>query len=367
MKTAPSRMPLIDALKAVASQLVMLHHIAIYGPLAAAGALHFPELSGWFAEYGRIAVQVFLVIGGFLAARSLSPDGRALAGNPLPLIGRRYLRLVLPFLVAITFAVIASAIADQWMSDPAVPERASFGQWLAHALLLHGVLGADSLSAGVWYVAIDFQLFALFALLLWAGRRPLGVLAGVLGIALLSLFWFNRHAELDNWAIYFFGAYGLGAAAWWASTRGRLHIWLGVIATVGVAALVEDFRLRIALALVVALLLGFSRRSGLLERWPDNPLLAWLGRISYSVFLVHFPVLLLLNGLFSMGGSEGGMSVLVTLIATWVTCVWAGSLFHHWIEAPSARWRLPFRLPRPALPQRFSLRHQAARSAADRG
>ena len=32
--------------------------------------------------------------------------------------------------------------------------------------VLHGILGVDSLSAGVWYIAIDFQLFALTALLL---------------------------------------------------------------------------------------------------------------------------------------------------------------------------------------------------------
>ena len=45
----------------------------------------------------------------------------------------------------------------------------------------------DSLSAGVWYVAIDFQLFALFALLLWCGRgRPwLSVLLVLVTIGVL--------------------------------------------------------------------------------------------------------------------------------------------------------------------------------------
>ena len=43
-------------------------------------------------------------------------------------------------------------------------------QFLAHALLLHSLLGMDALSAGVWYVAIDFQLFTLFVAVLWLAR-----------------------------------------------------------------------------------------------------------------------------------------------------------------------------------------------------
>lgn len=359
MKTA-SRMPLIDALKAIASQLVMLHHLALYGPLAGAAALHFPELSGWLSDYGRLAVQVFLVVGGFLAARSLSPDGRALAINPLPLIGRRYLRLALPFLSAIALAIICSAIADHWMDDPAIPDRAGFGQWLAHVFLLHGVLGAESLSAGVWYVAIDFQLFALFALLLWSGRSRWGVLLAVGGMMALSLFHFNRDSGLDNWAIYFFGSYGLGVAAWWASAPGRLRLWLGLIATIGVAALVEDFRIRIALALGVALLLGVARQRGWLTRWPESRLLGWLGQISYSVFLIHFPVLLLINGLFALSGGDGDITVGLALLATWACCLWAGAAFHRWIEVPSANWRLPFSLPAYAVLRR--LRQGAVRA-----
>lgn len=38
---------------------------------------------------------------------------------------------------------------------------------MAHALLLQGIVG-ESLSAGVWYVSIDFQLFADTVLLLAA-------------------------------------------------------------------------------------------------------------------------------------------------------------------------------------------------------
>lgn len=334
------RMPLIDALKAVAALLILLNHFSSYGPLAEAARNHFPLVFNWFFEYGRMAVQVFLVIAGFLAARGLSAQGQALATPPLALIWKRYLRLVVPYLAAIGLAIIAAAIADHWLDDDAIPARATFTQWLAHATLLHGLLGIDALSAGVWYIAIDFQLFALMALLLWSGRVRIVAPALVLAVATASLFWFNRDASWDNWALYFFGSYGLGAAAWWASERKQMSAWLGVMLTIVVAALIVDFRLRIALALAVALLLGFGRRSGLLEQWPNARPLAFLGQVSYSLFLVHFPVLLLANALYAQSGLQSPLSTVLSMGLAAATSVGVATLFYRWIECPEASRRI---------------------------
>lgn len=336
MTSPANRMPLIDAFKAIASQLVVLHHLSAYGPLSVAAQQALPGTFGWLYDYARIAVQVFLVVGGFLAARALSGNGEALTASPPALIWKRYQRLVMPYLVAICLAMLGAAIADHFIDDEAIPARATLAQWLAHAFLLHSLLDFDSLSAGVWYVAIDFQLFALMALLLWAGRRRILAPLLVLLVAIASLFWFNRDSSWDNWALYFFGSYGLGAAAWWASERKLLAAWLGVLATVVIAALVVDFRLRIAVALVVALALGFSRRSGLLERWPESPLVAFLGRISYSLFLVHFPICLLANAVFAHSSLQGPMAALVGILLAWATSIAAGALFYRWVESPAA-------------------------------
>lgn len=335
-----NRMPLIDALKAIGSQLIVLHHLAAYGPLSRAAQQLVPGAIGWFYDYARIAVQIFLVVAGFLAARGMSPQGGALTASPGPLIGKRYLRLAIPYFAAIALAIAGAALAGVWMDDESIPARPTLAQLAAHAVLLQSVLGFDSLSAGLWYVAIDFQLFALMTLLLWAGRPGGRAEWLVLAIAAGSLFWLNRNENLDIWAIYFFGSYGLGAAAWWSGDRQRPAAWLGVIAAVAFAALLIDFRLRIAVALTVALTLGLSRRSGLLERWPDWPMLAFLGRISYALFLVHFPVCLLANALFVRLGLHAPGTALAFMAMAWAASIAVATLFYRWVEKPAASGRI---------------------------
>jgi peptidoglycan/LPS O-acetylase OafA/YrhL len=258
--------------------------------------------------------------------------------------------LILPLLAALLLAVACAALARQWLSDDFIPDAPAWGQALAHAGLLQGVLGVDSLSAGVWYVAIDFQLFALMVLLLWLGRHRHWPMALLLGLMLASLFFFNRDEDWDNWALYFFGAYGLGAAAFWAGNTRRPGWLLVLLAGVGLLALVFDFRERIALALTVALLLG-------LLQWRQNtvtsPVHLWaslsnavalLGKTSYALFLVHFSVLMLGNALFERLGLDGTWPAVLLLLGCWAGCIGLAVGFERWVEAPLGR--LGYRLNR---------------------
>lgn len=343
MSATANRLPLIDALKALASQVIVLHHFAAYGPLSLAFEDLAPTLQGWLYDYGRIAVQVFLVVAGFLAARSLAPRGRAAFKEPHRIILKRYLRLVPPFAAALALAILCSTIARTWMDDEAIPDPATLRQYLVHIALAHGIAGTSALSAGVWYVAIDFQLFALFTLLIWLGGRLGGKRVNaapflVATLAAASLFYFNRDSTWDDWGIYFFGSYALGAAALWASDRDRSTSWLGALWAVGVFALVVDFRLRIAVALGVALTLGIVRRVGLFHHWPEFRPVEFLGRISFSIFLIHFPVYLLVNALFERYGDGSASQAAFTLIAAWLTSIAAGYTFFRQVESRPARY-----------------------------
>jgi peptidoglycan/LPS O-acetylase OafA/YrhL len=334
---------LVVALKAVASQLIVLHHLAFYGPMADAAMEVAPALISWLSQDARIAVQVFLVVGGFLAARSLAPRGILVTANPLAHVWRRYLRLLVPYLAALVFSVGCAVVARRWMTHESIPDVPTIRQLLAHLLLSQNVLGFDSLSAGIWYVAVDFQLFTLFLLVLWIARGiatgtrsrlRLGLLC-VAGLGAASLFHFNRDAIWDTWALYFFAAYALGALAYWASARDRSPAWLGMIVLVVLAALSIAFRSRIAIALGVALALGAARRTGIEKAWPTARPIDFLGEISYSVFLVHFPVCLVVNALFTRFAPQDPVVQSGGMLLAWAASVAAGACFFRYIETPA--------------------------------
>lgn len=359
MSAQPLRMPLIDAFKAVASQLIVLHHLAFYGPMSDWTHQVWPDLVGWLSQDARMAVQVFLVISGFLMVRSLAPKGVFTGSNPWALLRHRYLTIAGPYAVAIAFTVMCSWLARQWMDHHSVPGPATVEQFVWHVLLLHSLLGFDSLSAGVWYVAIDFQLFALMLALLWVGRRWVGrgvagktdsapdmgrtwiTVALVASGGLASLWWFNRDAGYDNWAVYFFGAYASGALAWWVGNlpRSRVHTALLALAAVlAVAALVVDWRTRIALALSVAAVLALAQAKGWLYTWPRSRVMDYLGKISYGVFLMNFPVGLVVNAAFTRFAPADVFSQTVGVVLAWVATVAAGAVFFHAVEQPLRRF-----------------------------
>ncbi|MBL8374473.1 MAG: acyltransferase [Candidatus Accumulibacter sp.] len=345
MTGATSRLAFVDALKALASQLIVLHHLAFYGPMSDHAYSLAPTVISWLSQDARMAVQAFLVIGGFLAARGIAPFGALLSSKPLMLLLKRYLKLVAPLLVAVLIAIACAAIARTLMTHDSVPGWPTLPQVLAHALLLQGLLGYEGLSAGVWYIAIDFQLFALLVGVLWLarvlGRRDAAVaVAGALlvtTLALSSLYYFNRDGDWDNWGVYFFGAYALGIASYWATNQRRTLGWLLPMLGLVITALLLDYRPRIAVALLVALMLAFAARCGLLEYWPKSRLIAYLGQISYSVFLVHFPICLVINGLFARLASRDPSVNLTGMIIAWLASTAAGALFYRFVENPAQR------------------------------
>ncbi len=338
------RMALIDALKALGSQFIVLHHLAFYGPMSDWVHGLLPDLVEWLSRDARMAVQIFLVVGGFLAARSLAPRGLLLTPQPLSLIAKRYLRTTLPLLAALLLSMACAELARRWMLHDSIPDRPEAGQFFAHVLLLQNVIGVDSLSAGVWYVAIDFQLFALLLGLLWIARRlgaGLALSATLLGFGVtMSLYGFNLDSDWDAWAPYFLGAYGLGALAFWATQpqRGvKGLLWLVALCLLVVGALAVEFRARIALALLMAVLLGVAQQGRWLDTLPRGRLWAYFAQISYSVFLLNFPIALVVNAAFTRFAPADPWVQTGGFVLAWMACNLAGAVFHHWVEQPLGR------------------------------
>ena len=353
---APARALHVDALKALASQAIVLHHLAFYGPMADHAAALWPALFDVLAGDARIAVQVFLVVGGWLAARSLAPGARLRPGvRAGAVLLERYLRLVLPLAATLALAIGAAALARTWMDHASIPAPPTAAQVLAHLVLLQDLLGIEALSAGVWYVAIDLQLYALLLALLLTARvvvparhaaddaAPSRAAAGlVFALAAVSLLVVNRDAAWDVTGPYFFGAYAMGVlVAWWARPQAVHLPGLVLLACLVVVALWLQWRSRIALAALVAAALAIAPRVASHKAagaTGPTAVVHALGRISYAVFLVHFPWCLVVNAVFERFAPHTPAVQAAGLLLAWAGSVAAGALFHRAVEVPAMRW-----------------------------
>jgi peptidoglycan/LPS O-acetylase OafA/YrhL len=334
-----------------------LHHCVSYGEIASAAKELLPSVTTFLFDYGRYAVQVFLVVAGYLAAQSaekaiaMRHSNAGAFGTKLLLqlaIGR-YLRLVGPYVVALLITILCASLARQWSTDEYIGQPETIAQVLAHLFLLQGVLGYESISAGVWYVAIDWQLFTALVVIYAVFQRQM-VRIGVMSILIVaSLLYFNRHASFENSFIYFIGSYGLGILAYWASGLNAIKAnlpWVSakrvllVIAFIVLVSALHSVWLRNYLALGIAFLLLYAgnRSYPHPQSWLANAM-QWASTRAYCAFLIHFAFILLANTALLALHLESpaiglGLIALVSVLS-WV----AAGFLYRWVELPLGRWR----------------------------
>ena len=338
----------IDFLRAVAAQLIVWHHLAFYGPLSDIAHPLTPHLLDGLHFHARMAVQVFLVIGGFVTAHHLERLQGVGVRKFFLQLARRYRRTGGPYVVVLVMALVANAVAAHWMDHRSISAPPSVAQLLAHVFYLQDVLGYQALSAGIWYLAIDFQLFALVLALAgltrWLGRalalqkEATSTLTRITyaTLAVASLFWFNRDSGFDHWAIYFFGAYFVGMVLRWALggviSSGYLWAYLALM----MLAVAVEWRVRLLVAALTAVIIMFATHRRMLQQWPGSSVIAYLGQTSFSLFLVHFPICLVVNAWFSrfaLSPAEAWLAMFVAYGASLATA----AVFYRLVEQPFAR------------------------------
>ena len=231
-----SRLWLIDLLKTVAAQFIVLHHLAWFGPLSINAAALAPAVAdtiAWLANYGRYAVAVFFVTGGFLAAQGLTPSGLNSGDSPLCLIRERYFRLVFPFMAALLLSIACNFVARPWLPPDLAGQSAGDFAVSCPCINVAGRAGYRIAFGGCLVCGDRFPaVCAVCPVALGLGQRMLrrrpantdfyGVVP-VLLVALASLFYFNRDERWDDTAFYFFGAYALGHRQRLGRANGKIN------------------------------------------------------------------------------------------------------------------------------------------------
>ncbi len=340
------RMLFLDALRAFASVLILLHHFAIYPPLCENARPILGPVVDWLRDYARLT-QVFFVVGGYIMARTMSARKWGLGAVGIFLI-QRYCRLGIPYLAAIFLAIAACAFGRGWLSGDVVGGPPTVPQFVAHIFFLQEFLGYEHLSAGLWFVCINFQMGLIYAIMLclrdtiprWFGP-PEGapsvnvpMIAGWV-ISLFSLFYFNLHSKWDSWAIYFFPYFFMGVVVQRALQNRRSDTGFWFYVFVVMVAIAFDWRWRLVSAVVVGLLLYGAGKSGLATRWPKSRLIARMGKVSYSLFLVHFPVLIIVASLWEKFSWTSPFQAIAGLLTAFLLSVAASFVLHRYVELPA--------------------------------
>lgn len=346
---------LLDVLKATGCLLIVLHHLAFYGPMSEQVALAWPAGMDWLARHGRLAVQVFLVCSGFLAAQSLAGMAMGSWRTVVQATSKRYLRLATPLLAALALTVLVSELIRPVFGHDSLSDTPDWSLALAHVFFMQHALDLQALSAGVWYVAVDLQLFIL-ALMLQRLTQALSCrlpgsasqwqTALILLLVVFSLTLWTHDDALDDTALFFWGAYGMGWLGWHARNETDPSRRWGLLLGLGVLCLVFDARSRALTAwcAMVLLLLAPSIRvdNSVASDTGQHHVLAravsWLSRVSYAVFVVHFAVCLLVNFVVhqfwpasvAMNALGMGLAVILSLLA--------GHVLHRWTEQGAASW-----------------------------
>jgi peptidoglycan/LPS O-acetylase OafA/YrhL len=289
-------------------------------------------------------VQVFFVVGGYVLAASLARRAANARGAGRYLVSR-YCRLGLPYLAAIGLALVANEFARGWLDESVIGAPPTLPQVLANLAFLQDILGYESLSAGLWYVCIDFQLTLLYLVLWFAvgamhprgakppqSRQPLGLGAT---IAVASLFYFNEDETWDAWAVYYFAHFYTGVITFAAlqSVRVRPLFWTYIVLVV--LAIADQWRPQLVASLATGLVLFAAGQFQLLHAWPSSRLVSFLGRTSYSLFLVHFPVLIAVLALWTRWGWLSGWGAGSALAVIYALSLLIAVGFYRAIEQPA--------------------------------
>lgn len=313
----------LDGIRAVAALFVVLHH-TWQGPF---GRVAREGVKGWLTNwvlYGHLAVDVFIVLSGFCLVLPVARSG-VIAGGARGFFQRRAHRILPPFYFALALSLPINFAVHKIGHHPLVTAKAL----AANLFLLQDWLPRYNVLDGpLWSVAAEWKIYFFFPVFVWIWRRFnaawMLAAAATLGGGLTETFHvLNPEVGMGNtapWYLFLFAmgiTAGASATGWGRNSTGYLK-W-SILALFAILAILlgmypittrgEDVLYGphlplidpVAGALTAALLVFLYQKLlnkesfWLLQALSWKPL-AFIGTFSYSIYLVHIPLIGLAAG-----------------------------------------------------------------------
>jgi peptidoglycan/LPS O-acetylase OafA/YrhL len=345
-------LPALTGLRFGLAFWVILHHICGKGMMLEAWANTLPAPVLGLIRGGYLAVQTFFILSGFVLARTYARtdwNQRTLGRFATARFARIYPVYLLSLIVVSAF-IVEMLLAPAWTNS----QRA--GLLTNYLFVLQGWSGALGVgwNTPAWTLSCEFFFYLCFPLFFaWLRNiRWTGIWVTIVVSILLPIV-FDHNGVPWNWKpVYHSADFVAGiatarmftllerSAAW--TKRGY---WLYLPALVAGGWLIvhpavvdgsgADLNTYLR-PLNVALLLGLALGGGALARLLSTRLADFLGRSSYSMYVLHVPILWWYGRYYVHGKLNPSRPMAAAIYLTLVIAV-SGMVFH-WFEAPASVW-----------------------------
>lgn len=328
-----SRLAFLDGLRALASMWVVLGHCHLLSlGWTRSGTLWGRPLD--LLLYMHLGVVVFLVLSGFCLALPVLRNQNRMKLTYGQFMANRAWRILPPYFAALGLILLINAFVPvaRWGNHGiGLTSTLPWDLIVVNVLLLQDIFPQlNSINGPFWSIATEWHLYFIFPFLVLLMRR-FGALAMLLFCACLACgltYWSMVHPQISSvlpmtvpqppYFIFLFGLGILAAAIAFGEeferTRARLRpfVWLiGGIALLVLLQLLWKYRIvdvnniwgffnhlhiidpltGVAMAAALVILARAKSGLGILSSRP----LVFLGKISYSLYLIHVPVVAIVN------------------------------------------------------------------------
>jgi peptidoglycan/LPS O-acetylase OafA/YrhL len=318
----------LDGMRGLTAFYVLLHHV--YTHIMSHEPPQLYGVGAYFAQWlsnGTLGVSIFIVLSGYCLMLPAAYN-RSKSLSCRRFLRRRATRILPPYYAALALSLVFIATTplmqphthSPW--DHAVPAFLP-GRLVSHLLLVHNAQEdwLWAIDPPMWSIAVEWQTYFIFILLLYPAWRRIGIIPTVIvafAIGLAPPALGGSSLALGHpWYVGLFALGMLGAVATYSITSSRdalmirlptvgecgwawgLLAMMAVLTPFGNDLLAGDVSADALLGiLTMATIVAMARETQLhdtvrrspLTRFLESRLLVWLGAFSYSLYLVHFPI-----------------------------------------------------------------------------
>ena len=350
----------IDGIRALAALFVMACH-AYYEPTSGYYAGKIMNHLG--LTYGHLAVDIFIVVSGFCLMLPVTRHGNRL-GSLARFFQRRARRILPPYYAALllssAFILLAAHQKTGTMWDKSLP--LTWPQFLAHAALIQDLplsLRGGDINYPLWSIAVECQVYLFMPLVVLSLHRWGSGATAAWAVSFGLLLHIGLGGRLDSAAPWYVGLFAMGAIAARECVRvGETRVgetqqtvwrWAALLITGAVGGVLlakgnKFFQAHVCYidlptGLAAALFIAATYQDVLSRKHWATRFLSWkplvrIGLFSYSIYLVHAPLLHWNNLLLTRFLHPHSVFLFLLLLGSTPLIVLAAYGFHLLFERP---------------------------------